>query len=84
MSEEVVGKVIKFFGRPMVAAVDLTQGGLKVGDEIRFRGHTTDFETTVSSIQEEHRDLEEARAGQRVGLKVPDKAREGDLVIKLT
>ena len=84
MPEEVIGKVLKFFGKPMVAAIELTGGGLRVGDAVRFRGHTTDFEMTVSSIQEEHQSLEEAGAGRKVGIQVPEKAREGDLVLKLS
>ena len=82
MEEVVVGRVIKFFAKPMVAAIQVTAGSLKVGERVRFKGHTTDFETTVSSIQEEHQSLEEATAGQMVGIKVPERAREGDQVLK--
>jgi len=84
MPEEEVGRVIKFFAKPMVAAIEVTAGTIKVGDTLRFVGHTTQFETEVGTIQEEHQSLEEARPGQRIGIKVPDRVREGDRVVKLT
>ena len=84
MPEEMVGRVMKYFAKPMVAAIELTAGSLQVGDPVRFRGHTTDFETTVSSLQEEHESLESAEAGQKVGMKVPERVREGDQVFKVT
>ncbi|MBU0515800.1 MAG: translation elongation factor-like protein [Proteobacteria bacterium] len=84
MPEEEIGRVIKFFAKPMVAAIEVTAGSIRVGDTLRFVGHTTEFETEVSSIQEEHQSLEEAHPGQKIGLKVPDRVREGDRVVKLT
>jgi len=84
MPEEKVGQVVKFFAKPMVAAVDVTAGSIRVGDRLRFAGHTTDFETEVASIQEEHETLAEARVGQKVGIQVPERAREGDGVFKVT
>ncbi|MBW1711631.1 MAG: translation elongation factor-like protein [Deltaproteobacteria bacterium] len=83
MPEEKVGQVLKFFAKPMVAAIDVTGGVIRVGDRLRFAGHTTDFEIEVSSIQEEHQSLEEARAGQQIGIKVPDRVRAGDQVFKV-
>ncbi len=83
MSEEKVGQVIKYFAKPEVAAIEITAGVVRLGDRLRFVGHTTDFEVEVTSIQEEHQDLEEAEVGQRIGIKVPDRVREGDQVFKL-
>jgi len=84
MPEEKVGLVVKFFAKPMVAAVEITAGSIRVGDRLRFAGHTTDFETEVASIQEEHQSLTEARVGQKVGIQVPERVREGDGVFKVT
>ena len=50
MPEEEVGKVSDFFARPVVAGIDLT-GTLKVGDKIHIKGHTTDMEFIVDSMQ---------------------------------
>ena len=84
MPEERVGKVIKFFAKPMVAAVEVTSGGIKVGDTLRFVGFTTDFETQVASMQEERQSIQQAAVGQMVGIKVPERVREGDEVLVVT
>ena len=50
MPEEEVGQVSDFFAHPVVAGIELT-GTLKVGDQIHIKGHTTDLEMTVNSMQ---------------------------------
>ena len=42
-----IGVVFKYFSKPMVAAIELTDGGLKVGDRISIEGHTTNFEQKI-------------------------------------
>jgi len=44
MAEKKVGEVIKFFAKPSVAAIKITEGTLTVGDTILIKGHTTDFQ----------------------------------------
>ena len=83
MDEELVGKVVKFFSKPSVAAVEISSGVLRVGDSIRIKGHTTDLEETVDSMQIEKESIEEAEPGFLVGIKVKDRVREGDKVFKL-
>ncbi len=82
MPEEIIGKVMDFFARPVVAGIDLT-GTLKVGDRIHVKGHTTDLELTVDSMQINNVDVEEAKAGDAVGIKVSDRVRGGDTVYKI-
>lgn len=84
MPEEKIGKVVKFFAKPMVAAVEVTAGAINVGDRLHFVGFTTDFETQVASMQEEHQSVTQATVGQMVGIKVPDRVREGDEVLVVT
>jgi translation elongation factor EF-1alpha len=84
MAEEKVGTVIKFFAKPSVAAIQVTAGTIRVGDRLKFLGATTDFETGVASMQEEHQTIDQAGPGQMVGIKVPDRVREGDSVFKVT
>ena len=79
---EEVGRVSGYFARPSVAVVELT-GMLRVGDAIYMKGHTTEFQQTVSSLQIDHQTVQEAVAGQTVGLKVRDRCRRHDLVFKL-
>ncbi|MEA3409471.1 MAG: translation elongation factor-like protein [Candidatus Eisenbacteria bacterium] len=82
MERKEIGRVSHYFGKPQVAAIVLTDG-LKVGDTISIQGHTTDFELVVKSIQIEHDSLEEAKAGDNVGIAVPKKVREHDVVYKM-
>jgi len=82
MSEEVIGTVSDFFAHPVVAAIELT-GALKVGDKIRIKGHTTDLELNVDSMQINNEPVQEAKAGDSIGVKVPERVRGGDTVHKI-
>jgi len=82
MPEEEVGQVSDFFARVGVAGVQLTST-LKVGDTIHLKGHTTDLQMTVSSMQLDRVEIQEGRPGQAIGIKVPDRVRHGDTVYKV-
>ncbi|MBI4297570.1 MAG: translation elongation factor-like protein [Chloroflexi bacterium] len=82
MPEEEVGYVSDFFAHVTVAGIDLT-GRLKVGDRIHIRGHTTDIEMEVESMQIQRADATQAGAGDSIGIKVPDRVRKGDKVYKV-
>ncbi len=83
MTEEIIGKISDFFAHPVVAGIELT-APLKVGDKIRIKGHTTDLELTVDSIQVDNADVAEAKKGDSIGVKVSDRVRKGDTVYKIT
>jgi putative protease len=83
MEEEKVGKVEKFFVKPSVAAIEVTAGVLKPGDKLHFKGHTTDFEETITSMQMDNQPIEEARPGDLIGIKVKERVRENDTVYKV-
>jgi putative protease len=83
MAEQKIGVVTHYFGKIGVAAIKLTEGGLRVGDTIHVCGHTSDFSQTVDSMQSHHQTLLDAGPGDEVGLKVAEYAREGDLVFKV-
>ncbi len=82
MPEETIGKVSEFFSRPLVAGIDLT-APLKIGDKIHIKGHTTDLELLVTSMQIDNKNVTEAKMGASVGIKVPDRVRKGDIVYKV-
>ena len=84
MDEKPVGKVTHFFNKIMVAGIDITSGKLKVGNKIHIKGTTTDFEMLVDSMQIDRNPVEEATAGQSIGIKVPAPVREGDEVFVVT
>jgi len=83
MPEELIGNVSDFFARPVVAGIELT-GTVKLGDRIHIKGHTTDMELTVDSMQINNVDVKEAKAGDSIGIKVSERVRRGDKVYKIT
>ncbi len=84
MPEQKVGVITHYFGKLGVAAIELTEGKLQVGDTIHVKGHTSDFTQTVDSMQLEHDTVESAKAGENVGIKVVEHAREHDEVFVVT
>ncbi|MFA5079761.1 MAG: translation elongation factor-like protein [Dehalococcoidia bacterium] len=83
MAEVEIGLIVDFFARPVVAAIQLT-GELNVGDKIHIKGHTTDMEVVVDSMQIHNQNVSVAKAGDSVGIRVTDKVRHGDKVYKVT
>lgn len=83
MPEERIGVVNDYFARIGVAGIDL-EGALRAGDTIHIKGHTTDLEFVVDSMQIEHEQVQEAKAGDAIGIKVQDRCRGGDVVYKVT
>ena len=83
MPEVVIGKVSDFFARPVVAGIELT-APLKLGDRIHIKGHTTDMELTIDSMQIDNVDVNEAKGGDSVGIKISDRVRRGDTVYLVT
>lgn len=83
MAEEMIGTVSDFFAHPVVAGIELT-ASLSVGDKIQIKGHTTDLEMEVGSMQIDNQNVTEAKAGDSIGIKVTDRVRAGDSVYKIT
>ena len=84
MAEQRIGEVIKFFSKPCVAAVKITDGEISVGDTIKFTGHTTDLTMVLDSIEVNNQRVPRAIVGDYVGIKVADRVRPGDEVFKVT
>ncbi len=83
MPEEVIGKVTDFFAKPLVAGIALT-AALKLGGKIHIKGHTTDMELIVDSMQINNVDVQQAKVGDLIGIKVSERVRRGDAVYKVT
>lgn len=83
MNEIEVGRVEDYFAHIGVVAIEVTAEGIKVGDTLHFKGHTTDFMQKITSMQVEHEQVEEAPVGSNVGLKVKDRVRTHDHVFKV-
>ncbi len=80
--EKLVGKIAHFYTNIGVGIIELSDE-LKVGDKIHIVGHGEDFEQPVDSMQVEHKDVQIAKAGESIGLKVGGKIHEGDEVYKI-
>jgi putative protease len=76
-----IGRITHFFSKISVAVIELTEP-LAVGDTIVLKGPTTDFEQVVESMQIEHQNVQSAKAGQSIGLKVAQRVRENDTAYK--
>jgi len=82
MPEIEIGKITHYFGHIQVAAIELS-GSLSVGDTIRIIGHTTNCEQKIDSIQVEHQNVSEAKPGDSIGIKLPERVRPHDKVFKI-
>ncbi len=83
MNEHLIGRVSHYFTGLGVAGVALIDT-LRVGDIVRIHGKHTDFVQRATSIQFNHQAVNEAQAGQEVGLLVDFRARVGDKVYRLS
>ncbi|MBN2421749.1 hypothetical protein JXB41_00860 [Candidatus Woesearchaeota archaeon] len=80
---EEIGEITHFFNKINVAVVKLTKGSLSVGDKIRIKGATTDFEQGVDSMQVDHANIDKADIGKELGMKVAQPVRQHDIVYKV-
>lgn len=83
MPEVEIGMVSDFFAHPVVAGIELS-GKIKLGDKIHIKGHTTDLELTINSMQIDRVDVTEAKTGDSIGIKVAERVRRGDKVYKVS
>ncbi len=79
MGEKEVGEVSTYFSHVGVAAIKLS-GKLETGNKIHIKGHTTDFEQKVKSMQIKNKEVSSAKKGDHIGIKVDDKVRPNDKV----
>ena len=78
--EEAIGIVIHYYSHLGVAVVQVNKGSLSAGDTVHIVGHSTDITQTITSMEYEHQHVDQAGAGQSVGIKISDHAREHDIV----
>ena len=80
--KKLIGKIAHFYPKISVAVVDLDDT-LKVGDKILIERASGAFEQTVTSMQMEHKNVQAAKKGQSVGLRVDNETKEGAKVYKV-
>jgi putative protease len=79
MAQKKVAEITHYFGHLGVAVFKVSSE-IKVGDKVKIKGHTTDYEQDIKEMQLDHKSLESAKKGQEVGVKVSEHVREGDEV----
>lgn len=83
MDEVLVGRITHYFPRIEVAAVEVTDDALQIGDTIRVLGATSNFTQRVSSMEIDHAPVETAEVGDLVGIQMIERARVKDLVFRI-
>ena len=81
--KKLIGKVSHYFGKIGVAGIQLSEP-LKIGDKISIEGATTMFEEIIESMQIDNAKVDQAKAGDNIGIKVKEKTRVGDDVFLVT
>ncbi len=75
-----IGKVVHYYDKIGVAIIDLNDGSLKVGQQIKFKKGEEEFTQAIGSLQIEHKDVGEVKAGDAFGIKVDQPVEEGTAV----
>ena len=81
MEGKQIGIVVNYFDKVGVVAIKLT-ANLKLGDTIRIVGGDTDFTEVIDSIQINNKNVESAKKGDDVGVKISEKVRKEYKVYK--
>lgn len=85
MADQKVGKISHYYNHLGVAIIEVSSP-FSVGDTLKFvklgSGEEI-FQQAISSIQEDHKQLEKTKKGQSVGVKVDQKVHEGVEVFKV-
>jgi len=82
MTDTKVGVIVHYYDKIGVAVVKVLTP-IKVGDRIKISGHDKEFEQEIASMQVEHKNIDQAKKGDDVGLKVDQPVKDGDEVYKV-
>lgn len=82
MKGKEIGVIFNYFEKVGVIAIEL-KDKLKLGDTIRIVGGDSDFTEVVDSMQIDGKNVESAKKGARVGIKISEKVHKGYRVFKV-
>ncbi len=77
--EKPIGAITHYYDHIGVAIIKFNKA-VEKGETIAIRGAHTDFTQKIDSIQYEHKDIDAAKKGQEVGIKVKEKVHNSDKV----
>mgnify|MGYP001604332591 CR=1 FL=1 len=72
-----IGKVVHFYDKLGVSIIDLSSGGLKVGDEVKFKRGDEEFNQKIESLQVDHKNVDSVKKGDSFGVKVDKPTKVG-------
>ncbi|QQG43322.1 MAG: hypothetical protein HYW45_03945 [Candidatus Daviesbacteria bacterium] len=75
--DKVIGKVVHYYDKLGVAIIDLETGGLKMGDQVKFKHGEEEFTQKVESLQVDHENVESVKKGDSFGVKVDNPTKPG-------
>ena len=78
MADTKVGEVTHYYDKIGVAVVEII-APLKVGDKIKIVSGDKEFEQEVASMQVEHKNVQKAKKGDAVGLKIDQPVKKGEV-----
>jgi len=77
-----IGVITHYYGDIKVGIAKFKKP-VKRGATLSFRGATTDFTQTLSSMQYDHKSIAMAPKGKEIGIKVSKRVREGDEIFEV-
>jgi len=79
--ETEIGEVTHYYGNLNVAIIEINRE-IKLGDEIRFKGRSTDLTQKIGSMQVKYKEVKKAGPGAGIAVVVDGLVHEGDAVFK--
>ena len=80
--EKEIGKVTHYYNKAGVAVVKLSDK-IALGDEIKFKRGDAEFTEKVGSMQIDHENVDSAKNGDEVAIKISQPTKEGTVVYKV-
>ena len=83
MNGKRIGEVTYYYDRINVAIIILSHT-LKLGDQIHFLGHGSDFLQEITSMELDHKKIKSAKKNQEIALKVSKPVKKHTIVYLIT
>jgi len=79
LKAKIIGSITHYFPHVRAAVIKL-KAPLAVGDRIKIKGHTTDFQQTITSMQIDRTPIKKGKKKDEIGLLVDSRVRRKDMV----
>lgn len=82
MADTLIGKVNHYYNKAMVIVIKM-EGKIAVGDTIKIKRGEEEFEQKVESMQIDNENIDSAKKGDEIAIKVDEPTKEGAEVYKV-